>query len=405
MSAAVDFDPADPADFEEGRTFPFASVGDYVALSGISDRACRVYWLMRMHVNRKREKRLKDSSAWPAQTTLADIIGVKKTDTIAAAVKELVELGAVEVEVIRTPTGRRNKYRVHLAPPRGHDGHTCLDDYYDARRDAAKAKAEAAGPDVKPQVRRDTPKSGGIPPSGPATEGVPPKNGVSITRNPGGPIPPDFGCEPQEVQPEEENQGGGDLVGDVTSAPSPTDGPPAPSSPLRADWRRPETCLCATHLALRAENPDADIPSCRRCRDVREWGQQKRAERQAQVAQVAADCRWHDPGGWLVDPASGLPFEPAVRCDHQLAPQAHAARVATRAAAEAPRDDAPLPGRREAIAAVARISPGQARRGARSRVPRVSGADPAARAAAREELAARGSAPPGEGDEPAAAHG
>lgn len=123
------FDAEDTFEAEDGRRFPYSTVGDWVALSGVSDRAVRVYLLLRMHVNRRR----RDDSVWPGQRTLADMMGVKRTETIAAAIRELVELGAVEVRLVHTDRGRHNVYRAHEAPPADYDGHVSYQDYYRAR--------------------------------------------------------------------------------------------------------------------------------------------------------------------------------------------------------------------------------------------------------------------------------
>ncbi|MEJ2886111.1 helix-turn-helix domain-containing protein [Actinomycetospora aeridis] len=112
------FDPSDPTMVETGRRFPYSTVGDWVALSEVSHLATRVYWLLRMHCNRARG----DERAWPSQRTLAALARTKKADTVGQAIRELTELGAVEVTVVRTPTGRRNIYTVHESPPEGYSG-------------------------------------------------------------------------------------------------------------------------------------------------------------------------------------------------------------------------------------------------------------------------------------------
>jgi hypothetical protein len=131
---------------------------------------------------------------------------------------------------------------------------------------------------------------------------------------------------------------GGNLAGNVTRATGPAADAPPP--PPRADWSKPETCLCAEHLPLVMADPGADVPACMKCARVREWGQQKRAQAQEQErvavlseADRATSCTWHDAAGWVVDPSTGQAFEPAWRCDHgETSPEWVRARLDARPA-------------------------------------------------------------------------
>jgi hypothetical protein len=127
---AFSFDP-DDGFMVEGDSWPFSQVGDWVLMSPISDRAVRVYCLLRAHVNAARDKR-GDSSVWPSQGTLATVMGLSKADAIGKAIRELIELGAVKARVIRTPRGRLMVYKVFIEPPAGvaYDGPRCTADLY-----------------------------------------------------------------------------------------------------------------------------------------------------------------------------------------------------------------------------------------------------------------------------------
>uniref|UniRef100_UPI003F496A41 helix-turn-helix domain-containing protein n=1 Tax=Pseudonocardia sp. CA-138482 TaxID=3240023 RepID=UPI003F496A41 len=274
-------DPTDYAEVRQGRRFPYATVGDYVALSDVSDRAARVYWLLRMHVNGGRG----DEKAWPAQRTLADILKLKKTDSIGAAIRELIELGAVSVDVVATPKGRANIYTVHEAPPDDYAGPKRLSDFYKQRDETAGQPASPPGEGSSPNRRR----IGG---QNRSSAGVTPQTGVTPGRREGDPSergegsPPGEGSELPVVEPAEENQGG-DVSGErhLHERPPARDAPPPP----KADWQNPDTWLCAEHLALLADDPGADRPACGRCARVVAWAKRKRAE-QAGTEQAEAEA-------------------------------------------------------------------------------------------------------------------
>lgn len=112
------WDGGQSEEYRGGRKFPYSTVGDWVALSGVSPRAVQVYVLLRSFVNTRRD----DDRTWPGQRLLARGLGVRKAHTVSAAIAELVAVGAVDVEVVTTATGRRNIYTVHEAPPDGYTG-------------------------------------------------------------------------------------------------------------------------------------------------------------------------------------------------------------------------------------------------------------------------------------------
>lgn len=141
MSFLDDLDLAAPIETRNGRTYPYGTVGEWVPIAPVSHLAVRVYTVLRLHVNRSRG----DDRAWPAQDDLAAMCGVSRRQTIAAAVTELVELGALDVEAERYARGMRSRavYTVHEAPPEGYEGPTSLREWYRANK---PVPAPSAGP-------------------------------------------------------------------------------------------------------------------------------------------------------------------------------------------------------------------------------------------------------------------
>lgn len=271
-------DPDDLAQLRQGRRFPYATVGDYVALSDVSDRACRVYWLLRMHINSGRG----DERAWPAQKSLAQILKLKKTDTIGAAIRELVDLGAVTVEVNSTPHGRANIYTVHEAPPEDFSGPKRLSEFY-------KLREETAGQATSPPAKGSPPNRRRIGGQKPSSTDITPQKGVIPGHPPerGQGSPPADGSELPVVEPPEI------LWGEVTGERhlrerTPDANPPPPI--FKADWRQPRhTWLCSEHGALFGDDPGADRPACRKCAEVREWAERNLAAQAAALVDTQVD--------------------------------------------------------------------------------------------------------------------
>lgn len=202
-----------------GRSSGYTDVGDWVLLSPLSDRAVRIYGLLRMHC-----EGLHDDEAWPSQKTLADMIRVKKVDTIQEAIKELVEIGAVAVETVPTQHGRHNRYTVHLSPPPGYDrGPRDRASYYVDRKSESRGIPRNQGS----PVQGDTPKSGVM--------------GHPEIRGDGSPLP--GGSEGYQGE-------GNQKEGKEGSKPSPTAGaarvsqppatPPSPNRTQPAQARKPK---------------------------------------------------------------------------------------------------------------------------------------------------------------------
>jgi hypothetical protein len=100
----------------EGRRFGYVVTGDWVLMCpDLSDRAVRIYSLLKMHCGRGRD------ATWVSQATLAEMIGIKTAETVGRAIQELVAVGAVSVETVTHRAGRRNVYTVHETPPDGYN--------------------------------------------------------------------------------------------------------------------------------------------------------------------------------------------------------------------------------------------------------------------------------------------
>lgn len=160
----------DGHEIRAGRPSGYTNVAEWVLLApGLSDRAVRVYGLLRMHCQG-------GNRAWPGQQALADMLGIKKRDAVSAAIRELVEIGAVEVQVERHTRGRRNVYTVHETPPPDYDGGPRnRTEFYDSRR-APSVNGALAGSGDGP--KSGVTRSGGSPEIG--GNGSPPPGGQEV---------------------------------------------------------------------------------------------------------------------------------------------------------------------------------------------------------------------------------
>lgn len=172
--------------------------------------------------------------------------------------------------------------------------------------------------------------------------GIPDGAGVPGSEVPGNPdrSETDRSGFPYMEEKNRTEEQGGDSPGYVTSDASPADDAPPSSLPLKADWRRPETWYCREHLAAIVADPGFDVPCCAPCGRVKDWGVAKQAE-VAEAERVAAErrageCSWHDVAGWVIDPETREPIEPAVPCDCTTPPEVVKARLAARKPAERP---------------------------------------------------------------------
>ncbi|GGV45767.1 hypothetical protein GCM10010495_74230 [Kitasatospora herbaricolor] len=150
-------------EIEAEDELPFAQLGSWVALSGVSPRAMALYWFMAMHLNLKRG----DRYVWPSKDALAYLMQYSRGDKIDPFLKELVAIGAVIVVSVPDSSGpqRRNVYRLRRNPPPGYAaGPLTLGEFYATlgpvleaeRTTSAAARAvksnKTAGQDVSPET-------------------------------------------------------------------------------------------------------------------------------------------------------------------------------------------------------------------------------------------------------------
>lgn len=197
------FDSADePFEVEAEDELPFAQLGHWVALSGVSAGALALYWMLALHLNRTRG----DRYVWPTTDILAHMLGYSRGDKIKRFVDELVAIGAIRVISVPDLRGpqKRNVYRLRRTPPEGYTGLVSLKEFY-AELDQAYEQ-ETAGEPVSPQT------------------------GAHVGPQTGGDVAPEIGGHV------------GPRAGAVTTrTPNYMNGKDAPSARSAADGRRPST--------------------------------------------------------------------------------------------------------------------------------------------------------------------
>jgi hypothetical protein len=109
-------------------------VPEWLILSGCSARALQLYQLLRLRLNRRRG----DRKVWPGLATLAVMMKLTTSESVSPYIKELKQLGAIDVEPGRMP--RRNIYRIHFAPSADYAGPACLEDWDGDPRNRLAAK-------------------------------------------------------------------------------------------------------------------------------------------------------------------------------------------------------------------------------------------------------------------------
>ncbi|WP_131787344.1 helix-turn-helix domain-containing protein, partial [Protofrankia symbiont of Coriaria ruscifolia] len=125
-----------------GRRAPYTQLGDWVALSGITDHAKALYWHLSMHINTRRG----DTEVWPTRDVLAEWSGFSRPNSIDRYLTELVDLGAIEIVTSRYANGMRSRncYMIHQSPPAGYTGPTSLAEFYERRREVARDSERSA---------------------------------------------------------------------------------------------------------------------------------------------------------------------------------------------------------------------------------------------------------------------
>lgn len=167
-----DREAQDADEIRPGRSAPkFNQTPQWVALSSASSKAKEIHGVLTMHLNQRRG----DRQAWPTKAFIAWMVKLKRSDKLDPYLKELSELGAVDVSKNPCRTGGfRNVYTVHETPPPGYKGPLELADVYHIW----KLVPEAERPRGNSRRKSDTPKKGGR---------DTPKKGCSDT--------PKMGCE------------------------------------------------------------------------------------------------------------------------------------------------------------------------------------------------------------------
>lgn len=96
-------------------TGPFSIVPHWLVLAPVSDRAVRLYALLARYADNATDQ------CWPARQTLADAMGGCSLDSVDRAVRELVQLGALDRQRrSQGPEGRAsNLYTLRRVPPTG----------------------------------------------------------------------------------------------------------------------------------------------------------------------------------------------------------------------------------------------------------------------------------------------
>lgn len=122
--------------FKAGRTYdrpPFTMVPEWITFADISMAAKALYQILAAHVNQERKLATGDTSVWPSEAMMALAAGYTQERSVRRYVKELEELGAIEVERGRNPYNlmrKQNTYTVHEVPPPGYKGPKTIDEFY-----------------------------------------------------------------------------------------------------------------------------------------------------------------------------------------------------------------------------------------------------------------------------------
>jgi hypothetical protein len=190
-------------EIEAEDELPFAQLGSWVALSGISPRAMALYWFMAMHLNLKRG----DRYVWPSKDALAYLMQYSRGDKIDPFLKELVAIGAVVVVSVPDRSGpqKRNVYRLRRNPPPGYaagpltlgEFYTMLGPVLDAARTTAPTtrtvnSSKTAGQSIHPETGGQD-AAAGHQDSAPAGQAVYPETGLHVTPEIGVHVTPETG--------------------------------------------------------------------------------------------------------------------------------------------------------------------------------------------------------------------
>lgn len=131
----------------------FAIVPEWILDADISANAVRLYAVLRRYADQ-------DGACYPSRATLAGRLRVSR-DTVDRAARELVDVGALEVEGRRTASGDRdsNLYRLHTLPGGGRTG-AATGGRKDAATVAAPVRHRTRATELEP-VEREVPAPAG----------------------------------------------------------------------------------------------------------------------------------------------------------------------------------------------------------------------------------------------------
>jgi hypothetical protein len=189
---------------------PWTQVHDWVALSGIGTASIAAYLFLKMHLNRH------TGLVNPGTVRLAALLGLPRADKVAAVIRPLVKIGAVEVKTYGMP--RRNRYIVHSLPPDNYAGPLSIGQWtkthaskIDQERQKHAKKAQEARNRRSDPVTTNT----GLLDEGQTDSSVAPESGLQVAPESGVHVPPDSGLEPDVAQPDVEPPP--PVVGSVTT--------------------------------------------------------------------------------------------------------------------------------------------------------------------------------------------
>lgn len=189
----------DDVEIVAGRgELPWTQVHDWVILSGVGPASVGAYAVLKMHLNRL------TGQLNPGTVRLAKLLGLSRADRVAALIRPLVQIGAVEVVAYGMP--RRNRYIVHSMPPEGYEGPLTLGQW--AKRHGQEITDERGRQAQRVEEWRNRRSATVTPESGlqadqedPAL--VTPKSGLQVTPESGLHVTPKSGLEPDEGEPDE----------------------------------------------------------------------------------------------------------------------------------------------------------------------------------------------------------
>lgn len=188
----------DDVEIVAGRgEMPWTQIHDWVILSGVGPASVGAYAVLKMHLNRL------TGQLNPGTVRLAKLLGLSRADRVAALIRPLVKIGAVEVVAYGMP--RRNRYIVHSMPPEGYEGPLTLGQW--AKRHGKEINEERGRQAKKVEDWRNRRSAPVTPESGlqanPEEQApVTPESGLQVTPESGLHVTPKSGLEPDEGEPD-----------------------------------------------------------------------------------------------------------------------------------------------------------------------------------------------------------